>query len=266
MPTPVLFGISIPTHEERPNSAVGLDACSLTTLKLRTSTSPRLSAVVFGPHKRSGSTRSREDEVILLIATMMKARPKTVQIVLKSNTAVDHLHQQGVGIGVVQHAECATTGVNQNHLVPAQDRKYGIPAERFMVDNVKTTTRAQMLALLHALGLARVTIKRGSPRCVRFQSVVVFSESSKVVQLVNHHIEHGPDSLQDVTSTNDRKMIKSVLAAVQRLSRHGLHVSIRVSSRGDRTGEKARKFARQKGRKACKSRHQLWLAQNISPV
>ncbi|KAI4166371.1 MAG: hypothetical protein LQ342_000261 [Letrouitia transgressa] len=196
----------------------------------------------------------------------MQARPKTVQIILKSNTAVDHLHRQGVGIGVVQHAECATTCVNQNHLVRAQDRKYGIPAKRFMVDNVKTATRAQILALLHALALARATVKQGSPRCVQFQSVVVFSESSKVVQLVNHHMEHGPDRLEDVTSTNDRKMIKKVLTAVQRLSHHGPNVSISVSSRGDKTGEKARKLARQKGRKACKSRHRLRLAQNISPV
>lgn len=28
------------------------------------------------------------------------------------------------------------------------------------------------------------------------------------VQLVNHHIEHGLDRLQDVASINDRKMIK----------------------------------------------------------
>ena len=99
-----------------------------------------------------------------------------------------------------------------------------------------------------------------------FQSIVVFSKSSNAVRLINQHIEQGPDSLRDVRSANDRKMIKRVLSAVQKLSRRsGLHTSIRVTNTGSIAGGKAQKLARQKGRKACKSRRRLWLAQNISP-
>ncbi|KAI6083555.1 hypothetical protein F4821DRAFT_244573, partial [Hypoxylon rubiginosum] len=127
-----------------------------------------------------------------------------------------------------------------------------------------------MLTMLHALGLARTTIKRGFPRGVQLQGVTVYSESARDVLRVNHHIEQGPDSLQDVKSANDRKMIGKVLAAVRKLSRPGLHVSISVTGNGgdiDPAGKKARTLARQKGRKACRSRHRLRLAQqNVSTV
>lgn len=135
---------------------------------------------------------------------------------------MDYLHRSGVCIGVVQHVECATTGTTQNHLVPSQDHKYDITGQNPSVDNVKTATRAHLLVLQHALELAHSTIKRGSPRGVRLQSVMVSSESSKSVQLVDYHIEQGPDSPQDVKSANDREMIRSVLLAVQKLSYLGL--------------------------------------------
>ena len=202
-----------------------------------------------------------------IIAAMMETNTnpaQQAQIILTLHTAVDYLHRSGVGIGLVQQAQCATTGVTQNHLVPARDRKYGITRQNFGVNNVKTGTRAQMLALLHALGLARSTIKSGPRKDVCFQSIVVFSDSSNAVQLINEHIELGPDSLRYVKSANDRKMIKRVLSAVQKLSRRGLHTSIRVTSTASIAGGEAQKLARQKGRKACKSRRRLWLAQNIS--
>ena len=52
----------------------------------------------------------------------MEAHTKTVQIVLALHDAVDHLHRLGVGIGVVQHAGCAMTGVTQNQVILTQDR------------------------------------------------------------------------------------------------------------------------------------------------
>jgi len=194
---------------------------------------------------------------------MVERRPKAIQLVLVLHTAVDYVYAQGVGIGLVQRAECATTGIIKNDIIQTEERKYSIKRENFAVENVKTPERALMLALLHALGLACSTIKR-RPKTVQLQKVTILSSSPTIVQIVNHHIKHAPKSLEDVASTNDRLMIKRVVAGVRRLSHHGLEVSISIAvfDREDEIGETARTMARQRGRKACRSRRQLRLTQN----
>lgn len=195
---------------------------------------------------------------------MVEICSKPIQLVLVFHTAVDYLYRQGAGIGVVQQAECATTGVIKNQLIPGQERKYGITRENLVVQNIKTAGRAQMLALVHALGLAHGTIKRGCPKAVQIKKVTVFSDSPKVVHTINQHIKYAPDRLRDVASTNDRSMIKRVIARVRRLSRRGLEVAIAVSSGKDKAGEKVRTMARQRGRKSCGSRRRLLLAHGNS--
>ncbi|OCK87225.1 uncharacterized protein K441DRAFT_486719, partial [Cenococcum geophilum 1.58] len=172
--------------------------------------------------------------------TMVERRPKAIQLVLVLHTAVDYVYAQGVGIGLVQRAECTTTGIIKNDIIQTEERKYSIKRENFAVENVKTPERALMLALLHALGLACGTIKRRCPKTVQLQKVTILSSSPTIVQIVNHHIKHAPKSLEDVASTNDRSMIKRVVAGVRRLSHHGLEVSIAVFGREDETGETAR--------------------------
>jgi ribonuclease HI len=195
---------------------------------------------------------------------MVEIRSKPTQLVLVLHTAVDYVYRQGAGIGVVQRAECATTGIIKNQLIPGQKRKYGITRENLVVENIKTAGRAQMFALVHALGLAHGTIKRGCPKAVQLQKVTVFSDSPKVVQTINHHIKYAPDSLRDAASTNDRSIIKRVIAGVRRLSRRGLEVAIAVPSGKDKAGGKARTMARQRGRKAYRSRRRLRLAHDNS--
>jgi len=116
-----------------------------------------------------------------LHSAMVEIRSKPTQLVLVLHTAVDYVYHQGAGIGVVQRAECAMTGIIKNQLIPGQERKYDITRENLVVENIKTAGRAQMLALVHALGLARGTIKRGCPNAVQLQKVTVFSDSPKVV-------------------------------------------------------------------------------------
>ena len=188
---------------------------------------------------------------------MGEIRSKHVQLVLVLHTAVDYLYGQGAGIGIVQRAECATTGITKNHLLPSEERKYGVTRGKLGVENIKTAGRAQMLALLHALCLARATVKRGYPKTTQLQKVTVFSDSPKIVQSINHHAKYAPDSLQDVKSTNDRSLIQKVIAGIRRLSRRGLEVAISVSSDKDNAAKRARTMARQRGRKACKSRRRL---------
>jgi hypothetical protein len=91
-------------------------------------------------------------------------------------------------------------------------------------------------------------------------------DSPRVVQNITHRINSTSDSIQDLTSTNDRSMVMRVIKGVQRLLRRGLKVTIAIPSTKENAGERARTMARQRGRKACKSHRQLRLLQsNISP-
>ncbi|KAF2180748.1 hypothetical protein K469DRAFT_591561 [Zopfia rhizophila CBS 207.26] len=142
---------------------------------------------------------------------MVERHTKATQLVLVLHTAVDYVYAQGVGIGLVQRAECATTGIIKNNIIQTKERKYSIKRENFAVENVKTPKRALMLALLHALGLACGTIKGCCPKTVQLQKVTILSSSPTIVQI---------------------------------------------------RGGTARTIARQRGRKACRSRRQLRLVQD----
>ena len=191
------------------------------------------------------------------LASMDKNSLKSVQLVLALHAAVDFVHCQGAGVGIVQRAECAATGIIKMQLIPDQERKYGFSREKLVVENIKTPARAYMLAVVRALNLAKGTIKRHSSKAARVQKVTVYSNSPKVVETINHHIKHAPTSLNNVTSTNDRLMIKRVVTGARKLSRQGLEISIVGSSGECKRWERARKLAMQKGRQACRSRRQL---------
>nr|POF03892.1 hypothetical protein CFP56_21648 [Quercus suber] len=70
------------------------------------------------------------------------------------------------------------------------------------------------------------------------------------------HIQDAPESLKHVTKTNDVLVIKRVIRAVKKLSRHGVRVSIATADEYDMIMKKARTMARQKGSKACEARYQ----------
>ena len=163
---------------------------------------------------------------------------------LTIHTAVDFVRAQGVGIGLVQ---CATpTG-------RSEERKYGFKRSQLACENVKTPERANMLALLHALGLARTTIKRLG---VHVQTLTVFCSSSNVCDIINHYLECSLIELEHVVSTNDRAMIRRVVVSVRELERRGVEVRIvhSVSFQVSEEAARVRTLARQNGSKACRSR------------
>lgn len=196
---------------------------------------------------------------------MAKSQPEPSRVCLY--TAVDYLYGQGAGIGIVLRAEntSRTTGM-KGPTIPTQERNFSVTREQLGPENVKTAGRAEMLALVHALGLAYGTIRRLRTRVDRPQEVTVLCRSPKVVQTVNYHVKHASDSFREVASANDRSMIKRVVTSVRRLSRRGLQVSIALSCGDNEPGERAQTMARQRGRKACKSRRQLQLAHIDSSV
>lgn len=139
------------------------------------------------------------------------ATPVAPRLSLVLHTAVDFVPLQGIGIGIFQRAP---TGAARNNIIPIEKRKYSVKRSQFSSENVKTRERAYMFAILHAMGLARGTIKRRCTTTLRIQKVMVLCGSSTVVDLVNFHRDHGPKSLERVISTNDRSMIKRVLIGI----------------------------------------------------
>ncbi|KAH3942595.1 hypothetical protein HBI56_169320 [Parastagonospora nodorum] len=171
------------------------------------------------------------------------------------HTAVDFVHKQGIGIGVVQRAPI---GAARNNIIPITKRKYSVKGSQFTSENVKTPKRAYMFAIILAMGLARGTIKRRCTKTLKIRKVTVLCESSAVVELVNFHRDKAPESLDCVISTNDCAMIKRVLVGVRELSRRGVDVVIAEDGLeiGSKETMRAETMARQKGRKACRSRCQ----------
>ncbi|EAT87360.1 hypothetical protein SNOG_04969 [Parastagonospora nodorum SN15] len=89
------------------------------------------------------------------------------------HTAVDFVHKQGIGIGIVQRTPI---GAARNNTIPITKRKYSVKGSQFTSENVKTPKRAYMFAIILAMGLARGTIKRRCTKTLNIRKVTVLSE------------------------------------------------------------------------------------------
>ncbi|KAK4503076.1 hypothetical protein PRZ48_006503 [Zasmidium cellare] len=197
---------------------------------------------------------------------MAEIVPLPLQATLQISIAVDFVHSQGVGIGITQKATTPTARVDTGCIqaTTTEEINLGIPRERMATEGIKTALNARLLAILHALGLARRTIRKQGVRSKpQIRRVELVCDSEKVVEMVKHHVEHAPESYEGVKG---RKLVKKVVAGVERLSRWGLRVSLVVAGRNgrDKIAARARTLARQKGSKACRDRRRhLQQARNI---
>jgi hypothetical protein len=106
---------------------------------------------------------------------------KNTRLALVLYSAVDYVYGQGAGIGILERAECTATGAIKSHLIPVQERIYGITRERLTVENAKMVERVQMLALVHALGLAYGTVKRCHLKSICLRKVMIYLDSPRVI-------------------------------------------------------------------------------------
>jgi len=189
--------------------------------------------------------------------TMNSLFPEKVKLELLLHTAVDHVKGQGVGIGILQQARCAKTGALTPELLPTEERRYGITRASFPTENVKTRERAELLAILHALGLASSTIKKRCPPNVQLRTIQIFCEHPSVIYTAKHHLRYYPASLEDEVSGNDRAMIKRVVQAIQKLERRSFEVFLTIANMEDGAQKKVGLAARQRGRFACRQRRRL---------
>ncbi|KAK5741369.1 hypothetical protein LTR17_004076 [Elasticomyces elasticus] len=181
---------------------------------------------------------------------------RAADFVMVSHVAVDYVHAQGLGIGIVQQLIRESARMPTRSIIKVKKQKYGIKPQYFTAENVKTFGRAHMLGLLHSLGLACSTTTdptRGFSHVGFVRVVFASPAAAATVRLIKHHIENAPESLEDVISTDDQLMIKRVVAAVRKLAKHVPAVSIDVAALKDPAAAKAATMAKQKGRKACRS-------------
>jgi hypothetical protein len=191
---------------------------------------------------------------------------RAIQLILHAE--VSYVSGQGLGIGIVQQAELVVedgarkprAGISVS---PTKEKKYSIKGEFFTAKNVETKERAYMLALQHALGMAKSVIKKnGTKEGSNVAEVKIAIPSPAVVETVNYHIQNSPESLKHVKKMNDRVMIERVVRSVKKVFRRGVNVSISLADGHDTKVARAKTLARQKGSKACKSRRQRNRAQN----
>lgn len=142
-------------------------------------------------------------------------------------------------------------------LLPIEERRYGITRANFPAENVKTRERAELLALLHALGLASSTIKKRCPPAVQLRTIQISCEDPSVIYTVEHHLRYSPASFEDEVSGNDRAMIKRVVQAIHKLERRSFEVSLTIANMEDGAQKKAGLAARQHGKFACQQRRRL---------
>jgi hypothetical protein len=123
----------------------------------------------------------------------------------------------------------------------------------------KTEKRAHILAISHALRFARQTIKTysGTREDVALEGVKVLPDSGDVVALVSRYRDNVLQSLDDIASPNDRKMIAKVLADIKKLEKRGIKVEITRSAVEDTfvgvwASAKAKIIAKRMGRKASR--------------
>jgi hypothetical protein len=121
---------------------------------------------------------------------------RAIQLILHAE--VSYVSGQGLGIGIVQQAELVVedgarkprAGISVS---PTKEKKYSIKGEFFTAKNVETKERAYMLALQHALGMAKSVIKKnGTKEGSNVAEVKIAIPSPAVVETVNHHIQKFP--------------------------------------------------------------------------
>ncbi|KAG9195169.1 hypothetical protein G6011_00289 [Alternaria panax] len=180
--------------------------------------------------------------------------PVAHQIGLVLHTAVDFAPEQGIGIGIIQRA---MTGAARTSTIPTEEHKHGIERGQYGIRNVRTRQRAHMFALVCAMGLARSTLRRECTTTrIKVQSVTVLCRLPAVVDMIKYHQAHDSASLESVVSTEDRLMIRSVLASAKQLSRYNVQVSVVEDGEEGNTAEAARVkvVARQRKKKTCRRR------------
>ncbi|KAK6219439.1 hypothetical protein LQW54_002171 [Pestalotiopsis sp. IQ-011] len=154
----------------------------------------------------------------------MAGHPST-PVSLVSYTAVDYHHRCGVKIGITQRAQrAAKSGPVDTAL--NRERKIRVAADQIVAQNVETPERAQMLALINALRLARQSITQRYSKTTPIQNVTIYCNSPSVVHRVNFYINDPSKVPRKVVSTRDQAMIKRVIKQFEKLARHSHEVSI----------------------------------------
>lgn len=185
--------------------------------------------------------------------------------------SVDYVRGAGVGIGIYQQAKCAATQAVASSSGPeptAHKIKITNGAlERQHADNGRST---DMLALRHAIALARGTVKEKWPRDVRL-SAIRFRISSaggvkrkrSIVPSITEHVERWSGNLDSFASkTKDARycaetwktgrLVLDLRAEIEDLLGYP-DVAVRVED--DKIGTSAHSAARRTAHQACRQKH-----------
>jgi len=174
--------------------------------------------------------------------------PRSILVV---HTAVYYNPCQGLGVGLVQRVACAKTGKTKTDIMETQKQGVKVGREEFAASKKNQHARADMLALLKALHLARATIKKRWPETVAPTTVVILlgRPCKEIMEIITHHIEHGPESYKSLQNPH-RSTVKQIIKRIHQIRGAGFKVSVNMSDHHDSAVQiaaaqvAARKFGR----------------------
>ena len=183
-------------------------------------------------------------------------RAQPTELMLLLHTAVRYTKDSSAGIAITQHTSCASTGrASPEHLLRSERKcKIGFTRSKLSLSNTNTAKRAHLLALTHALDLARKVVERdsGALKTSQVRKVVVFCESRRVVNQIERYINDASGAIVKGMCREHRPFVESVLVGIRKFLRYDLELDISFTDGKNRAMWKAREVARMMERKAAK--------------
>lgn len=147
--------------------------------------------------------------------------------VLVVHTAVSYQRVQRLGIGLIQRIACARTGKTKDWILPSRKQGLKIRVEEFAAPQRHSHRRAEAIALLKALDLARSTVKKNTWLKTVAPTVRVFlgRACKDILEVITHHIEHEPESYKSLQEPH-RSTVEKIINRIHQIRRAGFKVSV----------------------------------------
>lgn len=154
--------------------------------------------------------------------------------VLVVHTAVRYHRCQGLGIGLIQRVACAKTDRTKSDILETHKQGLKVGREEFAASKKNPHIRADMVALLQALHLAKATVKKRWPQTTVLTTVVVLlgRPCKEVMEIIKHHIEHGPESYKSLQDPH-RSTVKQIIKRIHQIRGAGIKISVQMSDHHD---------------------------------
>lgn len=214
---------------------------------------------IYHCQKSSATGVLRQTHLLAEMEDTGSTRMDVTPSVLVVHTAVDYYWSQGLGVGLLQRVACAKTGKTKSDVLATQKQAVKVRVEEFAASKRNPQRRADMIALLKALHMARSTVKKNAwlkpdeaPTTVM---ILLGCPCKELMKVVTHHIEFGPESYKSLQEP-DRTTVKHIIKRIHQIRRAGLKVTVTMSDHHDSDVQiAAAAEAEREFKRVCSTKH-----------